>query len=320
MITNNKRRKSLSLEDTLKVLSFYFSILKHFRWRSVWLIFTGFCLRAITILVFVVALRVFIQIVSPTTRLESIDGFLSQYEIHALASLSTFETLLGGLTALIFIQFIIGKINLSATLSTRKKLLSFALTNPMNNRHKTQTHITLDHIPSGFDGIVKSAEILLFYIVILAFIFFTSPLMGFAVLLVVPVVLALLIIKGRKEIFAIKDYRSARKNYESNYKREDVDQLIEVLNYSFSYRLQGGISGRVFSNLAVVLMMVCFLYFNGDFEPQGFTALILVFSIRYSMQYATELSNILNRVFKQRTIISKIENNPFIDDEISQNN
>ena len=144
--------------------------------------------------------------------------------------------------------------------------------------------------------------------------------MGFAVLLVVPVVLALLIIKGRKEIFAIKDYRSARKNYESNYKREDVDQLIEVLNYSFSYRLQGGISGRVFSNLAVVLMMVCFLYFNGDFEPQGFTALILVFSIRYSMQYATELSNILNRVFKQRTIISKIENNPFIDDEISQNN
>ena len=64
--------------------------------------------------------------------------------------------------------------------------------------------------------------------------------------------------------------------------------------------------------MAIVIIMASFMLFYENFEYQGIAAMLLVFSIRYSLIYAGELSRFLNRLLKQRTIIEKIHHNPFV--------
>lgn len=275
------------------------------------MIVTGFLLRGLSILIFVLVLRIFLNIMEPTSGLDSINGFLLEHYETQIDEKIMLTLLLGGLTSLILIQFVLGKINLWITLSTRERVLTILINNSMNDHRETHLHVSIDHIPPGYDAIIKSSEILLFYGVLLLCIFYMSPLMGMIILVAVPLVLGLLLIKGRKEVFVTQEFREVRKRYQETNCEQDLEKMISLSNQSFSFPFTDMINSQFSSNMAIVLIMVCFLFFYENFEYHGLAAVILVFSIRYSLVYAAELSRLLSRVLKQRTIVTKIETNPF---------
>lgn len=252
------------------------------------------------------------NIIEPEASLNSINQLLELHFNTTTDEKTMLLALLGGLTALIIIQFVIGWINLWLTIDVRTKVLSFCLANEFSDHRATHLHIAIDHIPPGFDALIKSFEILLFYAVLLLCIFYMSFLMGLAVLFAVPAVLAILLIKGRKEVFVTQDFRSARKELQDNDDQANVKKVISLSNQSFSYPLRDLINSQLTSSLAIVVIMVTFLVYYEHFEYQGIAAMLLVFSIRYSLIYAAELSRFLNRILKQRTIVEKIQNNPFL--------
>lgn len=305
-------KTKISLEDSKKVLKLYLKILDKFRWWSLSAIFSGFLLRGISIVIFVLILRIFMNIIEPVAGLESINKLLIEYFQTTIDERTMVLSLLSVLTGLVIVQFLIGKINLYVTLTARAQLLEFCLTHPFNDHRDTHLHISIDHIPPGYDAVIKSSEILLFYAVLLICIFYMSPLMGLAVLVSVPLVLAILLLKGRKEVFVVQDFREVRKNYQSENDTDSLNSLISLSNQSFSFPTKDMINSQMTSNMAIVLIMITFMAFYEDFEFQGIAALLLVFSIRYSLIYAGELSRFLNRLLKQRTIVGKIHYNPFL--------
>ena len=218
----------ISIEGSKKVLLFYLKFLNEFKWRSFLLIFSGFLLRGISIFIFVLILKIFMTIIDPNASLETLNNFLTNNFNYTVNEDTMLLSLLGGLTGLIVFQLIIGMINLALSVGARAKLVEYCLRNPLNVHRDTHLHIAIDHIPPGYDAIIKSSEILFFYVILFICIFYMSPLMGLAVLISVPLVLVLLLIKGRKEVFITQEFRELRKNYLPDSGSEDLTKLIHV--------------------------------------------------------------------------------------------
>ncbi len=275
------------------------------------MVLTGLGLRGLSIFIFVLVLRIFMNVIEPTTGLESLNRHLAEFDIKQINETMMLKVLLGGLTTLILFQFILGKINLWMTLSTRKLVLTFLLKNPLNSHRETHLHISIDHFPAGFDALIKSLEILMFYTILLICIFYMSPIMGGAVITAVPIVLCILLIIGRKEVFVTQDFREARKTYQNNDTDKNMNKLITLSNKSFAFPFNDLINSQFSSNIAIVAIMLSYIAFYDNFQIQGFAAVTMVFSIRYSLLYAAELNRLLSRILKQRTIINKIETSTF---------
>ena len=300
-------KKRLSIQDSKKVLALYKEIVIRFKWHSFWLVISGFALRAISIIIFVLILRIFMSIIEPSAGLQSINKLLLEYFGTTTTEKTMLLCLLGGLSGFILIQYMIGKLNLWLALTARRKILNFYLTHPLNEHRETHLHICIDHIPPGYDAVIKSLEILLFYIILLICIFYMSPLMGLAVLVAVPTVLGILLMKGRKEVFVVQEYRDARKTFQSDNDPNSLQKVIELSNQSFSYPYKDIINSQFSGSMAIVIIMATFMIFYDNFQYHGIAALLMVFSIRYSLIYAAELSRFLNRLLKQRTIIEKVK-------------
>ncbi len=128
-------------------------------------------------------------------------------------------------------------------------------------------------------------------------------------IVIIPILLALLLLKGRKEIFIVQDMRDRRKNITSL--DDDIMGVVDLANKQYQYNRNSIINSEFFGGLAIVVMMIVFsLWFKAD-GFGGIAALGLVFSIRFAVVYAGELSRHLGRLLQQRTIMDKIVNNPF---------
>jgi len=306
--------KRPQLSQSYAILTFYFQLLKQRLLFSILVIFLGFVGRALTVVVFVLVLKVFLSILEPESSVAITNHFLLDTLGFELEQQQVLMGLVSVLSVLIMFQFLINKLNLFLFLKLRAALLSFVLESKLNNHTLTHLNICLDKIPQGFDAVVKSSEIVLFYSVLLSAIFYLSPLTGFLVLFIVPSIVFIMLIKGRKEVHVQAEMHAKRKEIKSL--DDDIDAFLHLNEQTYLYGRNSLIYADLLGGLAIISLILVF-YFISPQESgsglRGLAALFLVFSVRFAIVYAGELSRLLGRVLQQRVIIEKISLNPFKD-------
>ena len=295
------------------ILRFYIRLLSIMPLFSGLVIGTGVLLRFLTIAVFVLTFKVFLSIVQPDSVASIVDIISNQLINREVQISDLLVAMVSSLLLLIILQFLLNKIYLAIYLSLRTKLTQWLLPRSLSTSEEMHLHICLDKFPIGFDGIIKSCEIIVFYMFLITGIFYLNLFAGLLVLISVPFIIALILIKGRKEVHVLKDL--------SDYRKKIVDSDDDFLPYfslsqeSHSFSRNNIIFSQFFGGVAIVAMMCVFLFWysaeEGAQGAVGLTALMLVFGIRFAVVYAGELSRCLSRVLQQRVMVENIEKLPF---------
>jgi len=118
-----------------------------------------------------------------------------------------------------------------------------------------------------------------------------------------------MLIKGRKEVHVQAEMHKQRKNIKTL--DDDIEVLLELNKRTYLYGRNSVIYADLLSGLAIVCLILVFYFIDTVSDSdglQGIAALFLVFSVRFAIVYAGELSRLLGRVLQQRVIIEK---NPY---------
>lgn len=306
----NSSRPQLS--ESLTILKFYCSLIRQKAILSIVVVFLGFVTRALTVVVFIFVLKVFLSILEPETSVKAANGFLLNFLGFELDQQQVLAGLVGVLSVLVLFQFVISKLNLHLFLRLRASLLSLILKRKLNDHVLIHLNICLDKIPQGIDAIIKSSEILFFYFILLTVIFYLSPLAGLLVLLIVPGIVIAMLLNGRKEVHVQAAMQAKRKTITTL--NDDLDGFLRLNEQAYLYGRNSIIHGNLLAGLAIVCLILVFLFFAPEAERdglQGFTAIFLVFSVRFAIVYAGELSRLLGRVLQQRVIVERISTSLF---------
>lgn len=307
-------RSKLNLRESFGAIKFHVRLLVREPLLLFSLITSGVLVRFMTVFVFVLIFKVFLTIIDPNVSLVVVNKFL--YDILGrIISASEFQlALILTLLFMICVQFLLNKLYLRQYLNLRSAITSWLLKKNLNDHQSMHLHICLDKFPQGFEGIVKSAEILVFYFFLLIGIFFINVLAGFLVVIVVPLMIALMLIKSRKEIHVQKEMQDARRRALEH--ESEIETVLSLARESYAFARNGITYAEFFGGLAIVTMMSVLLFSyaidDGISEKiAGLAALLLVFCMRFAVVYAGELSRSLGKVLQQRVIIENISNFPF---------
>ena len=293
-----------------KVFAFYCRLLRSDFWFSILIVLTGLFTRFLSLGLFMLMIKVFLSVVNPKTSTEMINRILLRFSDYQMGSVLMLKLMLGTLVLLILVQYLVSKWNLNLFLARRKAMINYALNSKLNEHEKTHLQLCLDHLPKGYGGVLKCCEILSFYLILFAVIFAISPIGALFTIAIVPFLIALLVIKNRKEIHAINESRLHRKKVTSM--DGDLKKVVELSNVQFSYVRVSAINSEFFGGAALVLLMLMFFIYYDANNLNSLTALALVFAIRFAINYAKELSRHVGRILQQRVIIDKITNSSFL--------
>lgn len=295
-----------SLEDPLRVLRFYSRLLRSYPALSLFVIVVGFLVRGVSVVVFVLTLKVFISILDPDAALNVINQVLVQQGWSPLTTNGLVSVMVGALSILICSQFALNKIGAYSFLHLRSKILNRLLESPINQDARVHFNICLDRVPLGLEAVVKVCEILLFYVVLIANIFFWSVLSGVLVLIIVPIIIFLMLAKGRKEVHLTVNMQQERRDIAEF--DDDCDEYLRLKKQTYLIARNNVVYADLFGGLAIVFLTLAFVFMGPSIGGgvTGVTALLLVFSIRFAIVYAGELGRQLGKVLQQRVIVEKI--------------
>ncbi len=307
-----KRFFGYEFEGLLGILGFYLRLLPLEPLRSFLLITTGVLVRSISVIVFVLTFKVFLSVIQPESVRYLLDLFIeSGFDLDVVRFNLFFVIyfLVGTLFALIVVQFLLNKVYSHLFLSMRTRLMRSLVVAPITSNEKLNLHICLDHFPIGFDGIIKTSEIIVFYFFLIAGIFYLNIYAGLLVLILLPFIIVIIVIKGRKEVHVRQEMVQSRKKILST--NDDISSFVALGAETFKYARNSVTYAQFFAGLALVSMMFLFMFMSPGDETKnhlvGLPALILVFSIRFAFLYAGELSRSLSRVLQQRVFFENIE-------------
>lgn len=291
---------------------FYLKLLNVKPFQSAIVVSLGVISRMLTVTVFVLTFKVFLSIVQP----ESAEFVVSLLPPNLAALIpngsGVLYVFLSLLFALVLAQLLFNKLYLMTFVALRTSLMGWLFRRPLCSALSTHIHISLDKFPLGFDGVIKSCEIIIFYLFLVSVILILNVFTGLLVIACVPMMLAIIIVKGRKEIYIQKDMNESRKEISSL--EDDFEAYSAYAEKKFKLGIEGTHLSQLISGLALVLIMCLFLFYQSQPEQQnyvGITAIALVFSIRFAIVYAGELGRSLNKVIQQRVIVENIETSPF---------
>jgi hypothetical protein len=308
MITD---KPSVRIKDSMMIIKFYYSLLYRKPLLSTLVIVLGFMARAVSVLVFVMTLKVFLSILDPTTVVKLLETYISKYYDSSLSVSGLLNLLVIGLAGLVIIQLALNKLYLFLFLQLRATLQKMILAKPLNEHFLTNVHVCIDKLPQGYEAVVKVSEILLFYFFLLLGIFYLSKMAGLLLLVIIPLIVLIMVVKGRKEVHVQMDIRDKRKSLVEV--DSDYEGYISLNDENYLYGRNSVIYADFFGGFALVFLILVFLIMNpaGGDSFSGLTALFLVFSIRFAVLYAGELSRFLGKVIQQRVIVDKIATKSF---------
>jgi hypothetical protein len=237
----------------------------------------------------------------PVSAVTLINNFLDKVYLDPITAANLTTYLIIILLMFIFIQFLISKINLLMFRYLRHDVISDLCQRPMMDSASQKNSFIYDHYLYGFEALMRSFEILMFYVFLLIFIFSVNPIMGLAVIVLVPMLVGLLVFKNRKEAFVQNAIHESReKSVEP-----DSDPLVPLTYYDeqLVFRINNDISAELLGGLTIVFIFFIYVANQDQFSSYGVMALLLVFSIRFAILYAGELSRQLNVVLKLRTVL-----------------
>lgn len=307
-------RSKFNTRESLGAVKFYACLLSREPLPAFLLIATGVLVRFMTVFVFVLTFKVFLTIIDPNVSLVVANTFIHDV-IGRNVSATEFQlALISTLLFLIGIQFALNKIYVNQYLKLRHRIVTRLLKKPLNDHRPTHLHICLDKFPQGYEGLVKSLEILVFYFFLMIGIFFINAFAGLLVVTVVPAMIVLMLIKSRKEIHVQKEMQSARKKVLEQ--ESEIERVLSLASENYAFGRNGLTYTEFFGGIAIVIMMSALLFFytmdDGITDKiAGLTALLLVFCIRFAVVYAGELSRSLAKVLQQRVIVESILHSPF---------
>lgn len=307
-------RSKLNTRESLGAIKFYVCLLIREPLLSMMLITTGVVVRFMTVFVFVLTFKVFLTIIDPSVSLDVVNKLIRNFLGRDISASELQFWLILALLFFICVQFAFNKIYLKQYLSLRRLIVNWLLKKDLNDHRPMHLHICLDKFPMGFEGVVKSTEILVFYLFLLIGIFIINSLAGLLVVIVVPIMIFVMLVKSRKEIHVQKEMQAARSK--SLEEEGEIATVLTLASENYAFGRNGLTYTEFFGGLAIVVMMSSLLFFYsiGDGMAEkiaGLTALLLVFCIRFAIVYAGELSRSLGKVLQQRVIIESILNSPF---------
>lgn len=303
--------KKISITESLEVVYFYLNLLRQAPFQVSFMVFLGFLTRALSVLIFVLIVKVFLSVIDPDSVLKVINSMPELVIFQELSSAKFVYILVSVLLSLVLLQFLLAKFHLIIFLKIRTYLITILLNKPLNEHAPTHLHICLDKIPQGYDAIIKSAEILLFYVFLFLGIFYINPLAGVLLTLLVPIILVLILYKGRKEVHNQAAMLDSRKQVSDT--NEGVDDFLSLFNQNYIHGRNSVIYSDFLGGAAIILLMIVFMFWykNAELGFGGLTALFFVFSMRFAILYAGELSRFISKLLQQRVMIEKIQHKPF---------
>ena len=293
--------KMIGILTLRKVANYYYSSLAGHHFLFVLVTFLGFVSRLLSILNFALIIKIFLSMFDPDAAVELLNNFLSKLYLEPITTSNLTTYLMIILVTFIFVQFVISKINLLMFRHLRAAVISEICERSVAEPPSQRNYFLYDNYLYGFEALVRSFEILLFYLFLLIFIFSVNLMMGIAVIIFVPALVSLLVFRNRKEAFVQNAIHESReKSIEP-----DSDPLLPLVHYDkqLVFRINNDISAEMLGGLTIVLIFFLYVTNQEQFSSYGVMALLLVFSIRFAVLYAGELSRQLNIVLKLRTVL-----------------
>jgi len=299
-----------NVQDTLKVLNFYRLIVVKDLMYSLIIVLSGLASRGLSICIFMVIVKVFLGLFSPEASLDLINQALLFVSSFQMTEQQMLSSMIGLLLLLVVLQNLFSRVNLFVFTQRRRHHIKSLIKKGLNDDMKTNYHLCLDHFPHGYDATLKCCEISLFFLLLLIIILVISPLAGLLVFLIIPLLIGVLVIKNKAEIYTVKELRECREGF--NIGSEAFDEYAVLLNKQYSFGRKNIMLSDSLGGLVIVLIMLFFIFGETQTQLHNLSALALVFAIRFAVIYAGELSRHANRLLQQRVVINKVTNTAYL--------
>lgn len=292
-------------EKLFRVVKFYFNISCLFPVQSTFIVLLGSLSRILTIAIFVAILKIFLTLVNNDSLKNLKNIIINLTGIADVTDTDIVIAMLLILLLLILSLYISGRACLYFTIIVRKKI-SFKLSNlPFDLHIGKKRSLALDTITFGYEYLLKLLEILIFMLFITTVILLINIYIGFFIIAITPLFIIHILLKGRKDLHVTNEYLDSKKNL-LEQSLSEYKNTIEAGSRNFGNIKKNNLFFQLVGGLVTISVMIVVIFATQGIEITGFKVLFLVFSIRYTIAFASEFSATLAKILAQRTLLSEV--------------
>jgi len=245
-------------------------------------------------------------VLEPETIFYIINGALNTKDVNIASTDSLISGVVLGLAVMVLAQFLLNNLYLRLFLYSRKRLIEKIIASPFSSHADYHQHVCLDLIPLGYESVIKLFEIAVFYSSLMLLIFLINPIVAITVVILLFLILIYML------MFVNERSSVRREAYQKRQNLVDTNNLIEGLEFTdhnFLMVRKSNIYSELFGGMGMVFVMLLYVVWLNDTTSLGnnFTALVLVLSIRFIINYTSEFSNLMGTVFGQYTMLGNLD-------------
>lgn len=213
------------------------------------------------------------------------------------------------LAGMVVFQYLFNLLYTAAFIKNRMALIKDIIDKPLASNTEFHIHVCLDRIPAGYEAIIKTSEISLFYISLLIGIILVSPAIALTLVLLLVVMTFTMLLKVHTNSEVRSTAYDARYNLEeSNY---NLIKGMDYANFNFTTIRNSAVYSELFGGIGIVLIMLFYLlWFSGEqLTSNNLLSLILVLSIRFVINYTGEFSRLIGSIIEQQDILKHLNLN-----------
>ena len=289
-----------SHELPLSIFIFYISLARNFFYESATVVFSGMLNRVFDILTFVLIIKTFVTLIDPGTFESQIEKLEEMLGFNLLMpNMSISATLIVIVIVVVLTNYIVGVVGLKILMRVRRKLqINGPKLNIFDNEYQNR-QFSIHHLPDGYESITKIVQICFFFLALIPIVFYLNLLVGAMIALSVPI-FTLIVIFHQRRIFQLR--LDAQKSKE-NLGEMDEDEYSESTRKDSKhiyYNRSNTLISNILSGLTLIVIIIAFYSQDQSKQIDTITALFLIFSMRFSLIYARELSVTISQLINQR--------------------
>lgn len=294
-------KPSNSIHALKTVLDYYFVSMHGYLIRVFLISILGLTLRLLSILTFALIIKIFLSMFDQEATTLLVNNILAKLSFAAAAPSDLWFYLVLPLAVFTGVQYFLGKFYLLLFRNVRGQLMIKMLTSDSHASLHDKASFVYDYFLHGFEALIKSLEIILFYLILILFIFIVNFTMGVSVVILVPILVFVLVFRDRKEAFVQDAIKISREIIDQD--KETLLAPIKHYDQQLNYRINGVIASELFGGMALVIIFMVYVKYHEQFMGYGLLPLLLIFAIRFAVLYAGELSRQLSVVFRLRAVL-----------------
>ena len=287
----------------IEVLMFYLHALLKAPSSNAVLVFLGFLVRASSVFIFALTIKVFLIVIDPSFSLALVSSVASEFGFSQLGESELVTGSLIVLLALVILQFVLNRCYEYLFLKNRNTLVEYLIENPLVDGDEFHVHVCLDRVPVGFESIIKSLEICLFYASLILIIYWISPVMAASVVVLLLLIVYLMLMKTHERSETMTAAYEARAKVKSA--SDDVAAGLALTDLNFITARRTATYSELFGGAGIVIVMLLYLYWQDHVQltSSSLVTLFLVLSIRFVIGYTGELSRLISTIVQQQDMM-----------------